>query len=77
MKLYSFPNYFKKPKELFDLIIFKISSDGGDFPRIIEIALFYFYSIWICSFLSENLRKLFYSFTEKPYRKIENGSNCE
>ena len=26
-------------KELFDLIISKISSDGGDFPRTIEIAL--------------------------------------
>ena len=25
---------------MFDLIISKISSDGGDFPRIIEIALY-------------------------------------
>ena len=30
---------FLKLKELFDLIISEISSDGGDFPRIIEIAL--------------------------------------
>ena len=35
------PNCLKKKlKELFDLIISKISSDGGDFLRIIEIALF-------------------------------------
>ena len=31
---------FKNFKELFDLIISKISSDGGDYPRLIEIALF-------------------------------------
>ena len=36
----------KKLKELFDLIISKISSEGGDFPRIIDIALFYLYSIY-------------------------------
>ena len=35
----------KKLKELFDLIISKISSDGGDFRRIIEIALFRLNSI--------------------------------
>ena len=36
MKLPPFPNsfFFK----LFDWIISKISSDGGDFPRVIEIA---------------------------------------
>ena len=31
---------FNNLKELFDLIISKISSDGGDIQRIIEIALF-------------------------------------
>ena len=41
MKLSPFSNSLKKLKELFDLIISKISSDGGDFPRIIEIALFF------------------------------------
>ena len=42
MKLFPFPDSFKNLKELFDLIISKISSDGGDFPRIIEITLFIF-----------------------------------
>ena len=41
MKLSPFSNSEKNSlKELFDLIISKISSDGGDFPRIIKIALF-------------------------------------
>ena len=40
MKLCPISNSFKKLKELFNLIFSKISSDGGDFPRIIEIALF-------------------------------------
>ena len=40
MKLSPFSISLKKFKELFDFIISKISSDGGDFPRIIEIALF-------------------------------------
>ena len=40
MKLSPFSNSLKKIKELFDLIISKISFDGGDFPSIIEIALF-------------------------------------
>ena len=44
LKLSPFPNSFKNPKELFDLIISKISSDNGDFPRIIEIALSILYS---------------------------------
>ena len=40
MKLSPFSNSLKiLIKELFDLIISKTSSDGGDFPRIIEIAL--------------------------------------
>ena len=39
MKLSPFSNYFKNLKELFDLIISKISSDDGDFQHIIEIAL--------------------------------------
>ena len=42
MKLSPFSKSFKNLKELFDLIISKINLDGGDFPRIIEIALFYF-----------------------------------
>ena len=42
MKFFKF--FKKKPKELVDLIISKISSDGGDFPRIIEITLFFFIS---------------------------------
>ena len=39
MKLSPFPKSFKNIKELFDLITSKMGSDGGDFPRIIEIAL--------------------------------------
>ena len=58
MKLSPFPNYFKNLKELFDLIISKINSAGGDLPSIFEIALFInkttyndrlfyiFYSLW-------------------------------
>ena len=44
MKLSPFTNYFQKIKELLDLIICKISSDGGDFdfPHIIEIGLLCF-----------------------------------
>jgi len=40
MKLSPFQSILKKLKELLDLIISKISPDGGDFPCIIEIALF-------------------------------------
>ena len=40
-KIISFYKLFKK-KEFFDLIISKISSDGGDFLRIIEIALCFY-----------------------------------
>ena len=40
MTLSPFSNFFKKISELFDLIITKISSDGGDFQRIRDIALF-------------------------------------
>ena len=40
-----FPNSLKKPEELFDLIFSKISSEGGKFLRIIEIALFLIFLI--------------------------------
>ena len=41
MKLSPIPNsFFRKLKELFDLIISKIRLDGSDFLRINEIALF-------------------------------------
>ena len=39
MKLSPFP-ILKKSKELFNLIVSKISSDVGDFQCIVEIALF-------------------------------------
>ena len=45
-KLSPFLNSLNKIKELFDLIMSKISSDGGDFPRIIEITLLNFYRLY-------------------------------
>ena len=45
MKLSPFSNYFKEIKELFYFIISKVDSVGGDFPRIIEIALLYFFCL--------------------------------
>ena len=42
IEIISLSNSFKYYlKELLDLIIYQISSDGGDFPRIIEIALLF------------------------------------
>ena len=40
-EIIAFSKFFKIFKELFDLIMSKISSDGGDFPLIIVIALIY------------------------------------
>ena len=45
MKLSPFSNSFYKLKELFDLIISKITSDGADFPRITKITRFRLYLI--------------------------------
>ena len=61
MKLSLFSNSLKKLKELFDLITSKISSDGGDFPCIIDIALLFYTSINKCKKLFSDSRMLFYA----------------
>ena len=52
--------FFFNLKELFYLIISKISSDGGDFPRIIEIAL-----IFVLFFLQQSLLDIIHELAKE------------
>ena len=64
LEINSLSKIFKNLKELLDLITSKISSDGGDFLRIIEIALFQFSLVFSVNWKNNNRKT-------KRGRKIE------
>ena len=66
IEIISLPNSFKNHKELFHLFASKIGSDGGDFPRIIEIALLFFINYKIIG----DLGLITFTPSLKPYLTI-------
>ena len=76
-KLTSFPSSLKKPKICLTWFSLKISSDGGDFRRIIEIALFRNYSTEILLFKSilHSCQLVFY-FISRQRKCLRTVSSC-